>query len=78
MKYDIKCMYVVIGTWFYPIYKIVRTLLILFLVISYVGSLFYGVAYYLYTIGIQYDFLLWIVETPAIIDCVNQPFLIQL
>lgn len=58
-------MYIVVGTWFYSIYKIIRTLLILAMVISYVGSLFYGVAYYLYTQQIDLD-LLWIVDTEAI------------
>lgn len=71
-------MYIVVGTWFYPIYKILRTLLILAMVISYVGSLFYGIAYYLYTLNIQYIDLLWIVDTGAISDCVQQPFQIQL
>lgn len=65
IKFDIKCMYIVVGTWFYSIYKIIRTLLILAMVISYVGSLFYGVAYYLYTQQIDLD-LLWIVDTEAI------------
>lgn len=41
-------MYIVIGTKFYWVYKILRTLLIMFMAISYVGSLFYGLAYYLY------------------------------
>lgn len=48
VKFDIKCMYIVIGTKFYWVYKILRTLLIMFMAISYVGSLFYGLAYYLY------------------------------
>lgn len=78
VKFDIKCMYIVIGTWFYSFYKIFRTLLIMFMAISYVGSLFYGIAYYLYKIPIENTFLLWIVETGAITDCVDQPFIIQL
>lgn len=54
IKFDLKCMYIVIGTPYYPFYKVLRTLLILLMVISYVGSLFYGIAYYLYTLNIQY------------------------
>ncbi len=47
VKFDLKCMYIVIGTKLYLLYKMVRTLLILAMVISYVGSLFYGIAYLL-------------------------------
>lgn len=78
IKFDMKCIYILIGTWFYPIYKILRTLLILFMVISYVGSLFYGIAYLLYKQDVQYCFLLWILDTGAITGLVEQPFLIQL
>lgn len=54
VKFDVKCMSVVVGTAWYKPYKVFRTLLIVFMAIAYVGSLFYGVAYYLYTQGIQY------------------------
>ena len=49
VKFDIKCMAVVVGTFMYTPYKVFRTLLIVFMAIAYVGSLFYGIAYYLYT-----------------------------
>ena len=54
IKFDLKCMYIVIGTKLYLFYKMLRTLLILAMVISYVGSLFYGIAYYLFTLDIEY------------------------
>lgn len=78
VKFDIKCMAVVVGTVFYTPYKLFRTLLIVFMAIAYVGSLFYGIAYYLYTQNGEYAYLLWIVNTGAISDCVDQPFIIQL
>ena len=46
VKFDLKCTYFIIGTAFYPAYKLIRTLLIVFMVISYFGSIFYGLAYY--------------------------------
>lgn len=78
VKLDIKSMNIVIGTSFYFVYKIIRTLLILAMVISYVGSMFYGIAYILYKQEIADQFLLWIVYTPAISQCVAKPFNIQL
>ena len=45
-------MFIVVGTWFYILYKILRTTLVVFMAISYIGSLFYGIAYYLLYIGI--------------------------
>lgn len=72
-------MYIVIGTKFYWVYKILRTLLIMFMAISYVASLFYGIAYYLYIIDVNYaSTLLWIEQTPALNDIVSQPFIVQL
>ena len=47
IKFDLTCTYNLVGTPYYPLYKIIRTLLILFMVISYIGSVFYGLAYYL-------------------------------
>lgn len=71
-------MYIVIGTPIYQFYKVFRTLLILLMVISYVGSLFYGIAYYLYTLNIEYYFLLWVYDSGAVSDLVSYPFINQL
>ena len=65
VKFDQKAMYFVIGTNFYILYKVIRTLLIVFMAIAFVGSLFYGVAYILYVQGINVD-MLWIVSCGAI------------
>lgn len=77
VKFDQKAMYFVIGTDFYILYKVIRTLLIVFMAIAFVGSLFYGVAYIMYVQGINVD-MLWIVNCGAISECVEQPFIIQL
>lgn len=45
--------------------------------ISYIGSLFYGVDYYLYITGAQYPYLLWIVDTQAWEGIVFEPLFIQ-
>lgn len=71
-------MHIVVGTWFSTPYKILRTLLVVFMAISYIASFFYGIAYYLYTQNIEYSYLLWIVDTGAITDCVDQPLIIQI
>ena len=71
-------MSVVVGSSFYIPYKIFRTLLIVFMAIAYVGSLFYGIAYYLFTQNIPNQNLLWIVNTSALNDIVSYPFIIQL
>lgn len=78
IKFDLTCTYNIVGTSFYPFYKLIRTLLILFMVISYIGSIFYGIAYYLYISDSPHQNLIWIVSTPAIENCVDQPFIIQL
>lgn len=65
VKFDRKAMYFVIGTNSYIVYKVVRTLLIVFMAIAFVGSLFYGVAYILYSHDIDTN-MLWIVSCPAI------------
>lgn len=69
VKFDRKAMYFVIGTNSYIVYKVVRTLLIVFMAIAFVGSLFYGVAYILYAHDIDRE-MLWIVSCPAINECV--------
>jgi hypothetical protein len=60
IDFNIKCMHIVVGTWFYTFYKIVRAMLVVSMAISYIGSLFYGIAYYLYTENIDFSYLLWI------------------
>lgn len=45
-------MFIVVGTWFYTYYKILRTTLVVFMAISYIGSMFYGIAYYLLITGV--------------------------
>jgi hypothetical protein len=79
IKFDLKCTYITIGTVWYPIYKVLRTLLIVFMVIAYIGSIFYAIDYNQYHYQTyQFEELLWIVNTPAISECVTRPFIIQL
>ena len=78
IKFDLTCTYNLVGTPYYPLYKIIRTLLILFMVISYIGSVFYGLAYYLLISDSQHQNLIWIVYTPAYPDLDKASFIIQL
>ena len=66
VKFDLKCTYLAVGTAVYPLYKVIRTLLVVFMVIAYVGSIFYGIAYALYSSNAPHQELIWIVNTPAI------------
>ena len=77
-KFHRKVIYSIIGTVLYPVYRIFFTIMVTFIVISYLSSIFYAIDYTIYQEGGPLSDFIWMVAMGSEPDLIEKPFWVQL